>query len=44
MKSDERRFKFYLSYEVVSQLGFETRHSPHFSQLRKLMINGLVSQ
>jgi hypothetical protein len=23
---------------------FETRHSPHFSQLRKLMIKGLVSQ
>ena len=23
--------------------GFETRHSPHFSQLRNLMIKGLVS-
>jgi hypothetical protein len=26
------------------QMKFETRHSPHFSQLRKLMIKGLVSQ
>jgi hypothetical protein len=24
--------------------GFETRHSPHIPQLRKLMIKGLVSQ
>ena len=24
--------------------GFETRHSPHFTQLPKLMIKGLVSQ
>jgi hypothetical protein len=28
---------------LTSGIVFETRHSPHFSQLRKLMIEGLVS-
>ena len=30
--------------DTVTRCMMQTRHSPHFSQLRKLMIKGLVSQ